>query len=286
MLGEKITATIKAKYYFGAPVTKAKVKYKVTRTDARRALVSRRPLGLALRPRLLVVRRRLRLVSRLVASGAAAARRPGGGGRQRAARGRRRGRGADRPRRHGRRSRSTRPLAKALHGDQDHQYTITAEVVDESRRTIVGTGDGAGRPQAVQGLRLGRPRLLPRRRHDRGRASAAQTLDHKPVAGKGTLKLLQDHATTPSASRSRRPVETWDLDTDAEGQARQQIKAAAAGPVPPLVHGRPTARGTRSKAATSSRSPARASTARASASTTWSSSPTSGSTRPARRSSC
>ena len=33
MLGEKITATIKAKYYFGSPVTKAKVKYKVMRTS-------------------------------------------------------------------------------------------------------------------------------------------------------------------------------------------------------------------------------------------------------------
>ncbi|MEI8197546.1 MAG: MG2 domain-containing protein, partial [Phycisphaerae bacterium] len=33
MLGDKITATIKAKYYFGAPVVNAKVKYKVTRTS-------------------------------------------------------------------------------------------------------------------------------------------------------------------------------------------------------------------------------------------------------------
>ena len=32
MLGEKISATIKAKYYFGSPVTKAKVKYKIYRT--------------------------------------------------------------------------------------------------------------------------------------------------------------------------------------------------------------------------------------------------------------
>ena len=31
--------------------------------------------------------------------------------------------------------------AKELHGDQDHKYTITAEVIDESRRTIVGTGN-------------------------------------------------------------------------------------------------------------------------------------------------
>ncbi len=33
MLGDQITATIKARYYFGAPVTKAKVKYKVLRTN-------------------------------------------------------------------------------------------------------------------------------------------------------------------------------------------------------------------------------------------------------------
>src|SRR5690606_4050119 len=32
-------------------------------------------------------------------------------------------------------------VAKALHPNKDHKYTITAEVVDESRRTIVGTGD-------------------------------------------------------------------------------------------------------------------------------------------------
>src|SRR5439155_24675793 len=33
-LGEKITAKIEARYYFGAPVTKAKVKFKVLRTTA------------------------------------------------------------------------------------------------------------------------------------------------------------------------------------------------------------------------------------------------------------
>ena len=31
-------------------------------------------------------------------------------------------------------------VAKALYGDSDHRYEITAEVVDASRRTIVGTG--------------------------------------------------------------------------------------------------------------------------------------------------
>src|SRR5262249_36980554 len=32
-LGDPITATVRAKYYFGAPVVRAKVKYKVTRTS-------------------------------------------------------------------------------------------------------------------------------------------------------------------------------------------------------------------------------------------------------------
>ena len=27
-----------------------------------------------------------------------------------------------------------------MHGDRDHKYEITAEVTDQSRRTIVGTG--------------------------------------------------------------------------------------------------------------------------------------------------
>ena len=34
MLGEKVTATIKASYYFGGPVAEGKVKYKITRTTA------------------------------------------------------------------------------------------------------------------------------------------------------------------------------------------------------------------------------------------------------------
>ena len=79
MLGEKIEATIKAKYYFGSPVTKAKVKYKVQRTGHDEPWYPPRSLGLALRPRLLVVRLRLRLVSRLEPSGAARGRCPSGG---------------------------------------------------------------------------------------------------------------------------------------------------------------------------------------------------------------
>ena len=57
-------------------------------------------------------------------------------------------------------------VAKAIHPDQDHSYTITAEVVDAVAAHDRRHGHGAGRPQAVHGLCLGRSRLLPRRRHD------------------------------------------------------------------------------------------------------------------------
>jgi len=60
-----VTATIEAKYYFGAPVTSAMVKYKVMRTSHSTRWYPTSPLGLDVRQRLLVVRRGLRLVSRL-----------------------------------------------------------------------------------------------------------------------------------------------------------------------------------------------------------------------------
>ncbi len=50
MLGEKINATIEAKYYFGAPVTSAKVKYKVLRTTYEQRWYPRGIVGLVLRP--------------------------------------------------------------------------------------------------------------------------------------------------------------------------------------------------------------------------------------------
>ncbi len=178
-------------------------------------------------------------------------------------------------------------LAKALHGDQDHQYPITAEVVDESRRTIVGTGNVlvARKPFKVFAwvdrgyYRVG----------DTVQANfSAQTLDSKPVAGQGQARrCCKITLRREAASRSKRRSSTWDLDTDAEGQAEQQIKASArrasigcrytltdaAGPHDrrrlPLHRRR---RGLRRHAT--------------SASTTSSWSPTSASTHPATRSSC
>ena len=55
-------------------------------------------------------------------------------------------------------------IAKLVHGDQDHRYSITAEVVDASRRTIVGTGSVLRRPRTLRCHRLAGPRLRQCRR--------------------------------------------------------------------------------------------------------------------------
>ncbi|HEX3448927.1 MAG TPA: MG2 domain-containing protein, partial [Isosphaeraceae bacterium] len=226
MLGEKVTATIKASYYFGGPVTEAKVKYKVTRTiaDERWYPVARwdwlfgsgywwfagdyswypgwsswgmrRPAfawwGHPQAPPEVVADAELPIGpdGTLTVEIDTAA-------------------------------------AKAAHPDEDHRYAITAEITDQSRRTIVGSGTVlvARKPFAVYTW------------VDRGHYRAgdtieaqvhAQTLDHKPVAGKGTIKLLKiDYG------QERRPVETqvesWELSLDPAGVARQTLKAAAAG---------------------------------------------------------
>ena len=225
MLGEKITATIKAKYYFGSPVTEAKVKYKVDAHQLRRAVVSLRALGLALWSGLLVVRLRLRLVSRLADWGCC---RPmpfwwphqqqppelvadqeveiGPDGTVKVE--------------------IDTAVAKAIHPDQDHSYTITAEVVDASRRTIVGTGTVlvARKPFTVYAW-------LDRGYYHVGDTIhghfSARTLDGKPVEGKGEFRLLK--ISYKDGKPVETPVQTWPLDTNAEGVAEQQMTASQAG---------------------------------------------------------
>ncbi len=140
MLGEKISATIKAKYYFGSPVTKAKVKYKIYRIQPHRAMVSMGAVGLALWSGLLVVRLRLRLVSGLAELGLPAPLPfwwPRGNQPPELVADQEVDIGADGTVK----VEIDTAVAKAIHPDEDHKYSITAEVVDESRRTIVGTGD-------------------------------------------------------------------------------------------------------------------------------------------------
>jgi uncharacterized protein YfaS (alpha-2-macroglobulin family) len=225
-LGEPIVATIKAKYYFGAPVTRAKVKYKVTRTSYSDTWYPvgawdwfygrgywwfasdyawypgwgswgcKRPIPVWWHhwqgPPEVVLENEVPI---------------GPDGTVKVT--------------------IDTALAKALHGNQDHQYSITAEVVDESRRAIYGTGSvlAARRPFKVFAwVNRGFYRA-----GDTIEASfKAQTLDQKPVEGTGVLTLYQI-----SYDKKNEPVEkavqTWKLDTDAQGQAREKIKAAGAG---------------------------------------------------------
>ncbi len=226
MLGEKIRAKVSARYYFGAPVTKARVKYKVLRTAYSGVwypptrwdwLYGRgywwfsydyswypgwerwgcprpvpwwwsRPSG---RPE-------------VVAEGEAPI---------------------------GKDGTLTltidTALAKAIHGDRDHRYSITAEVTDQSRRTIVGTGAvlAARRPFRVFAwVDRGHYRV-----GDPIRAEfAARRLDGKGVKGKGKARLLKI-----SYPKGKKPVETevraWDVETGVDGRASLELQASAAG---------------------------------------------------------
>ena len=224
-LGEQITATIKAHYYFGAPVTHAKVHYKVLRTSYRAEWYPlsswdwlygagywwyaadtpwypgwatwgcRRPFpswwsrGEA-QPELVA-----EADAPIDADGTVQVH-------------------------------IDTALAKAMYPDSDHRYEITAEVTDQSRRVIVGQGTVlvAREPFKVYAwvdrghYRTGQPIQA---------SFTAQTLDNRPVTGMGELRLLKisyrhEHGDV-------QPVETevnrWRLNPDAQGQATKQLLA-------------------------------------------------------------
>ena len=204
----------------------------------------------------------------------------------RAAGDRRRARSADRRRRHGRQSRSTRRSPRQLHPDQDHRYSIQAEVVDQSRRTIVGNGEVlvARKPfEVFAWVDRGYYRV-----GDTITASfAARRLDGKPVEGTGKLRLLKiTYGAAPerNAGRNRSPL--LGPGHRRRRPRRDSDQSLGERPVPPVVSRDRQGRATKSKAATCSRSSAKASTAASSASTTSRSCPTSASTRPTTKSSC
>ncbi|HEV7999589.1 MAG TPA: MG2 domain-containing protein [Planctomycetaceae bacterium] len=118
-------------------------------------------------------------------------------------------------------------IAKAVHGDSDQRYEIRAEVVDQSRRTIAGTGQVlvARKPFEVFVWA------------DRGyyhvgdvieAQFTAQTLDHKPVHGRGTATLYRV-TYGPDLKPQETAVQTWNVDTDAQGLAHLPIKASQSG---------------------------------------------------------
>ena len=225
-LGETVTATISAKYYFGAPVTKATVRYKVERTPQDARWYPYRPWDWLYGegywwftpdadwypgfkrwgcfapipfwwnwnpdPPELVLDREVEIGEDGTVN-----------------------------------VEIDTSLAKALHGDEDHSYKITAEVVDASRRTIVGQGNVLVAREPFKVF------VWTHRGHyqvgDTIHANfQARTLDGKGVEGKGTLKLLRityDDAGEPVEN----VAQEWELDTGADGTAEIDIKATDAG---------------------------------------------------------
>lgn len=228
MLGEKITAKINAKYYFGSPVSKAKVKYKVLRSNHSQDWYPHMPWDWCygpgywwfaydypwykgwnewagcMRPFPFWIWHGNPQPPEVIAE---VEREIGEDGTISVE--------------------IDTAIAKEMHGNTDHQYTITAEVRDESRRTIVGEGKVlvARKPFKVfSWVNRGYYRV-----GDVVEANfSAQTLDSKPVEGKGVLTLLKI-----SYDKKGQPVETpvqrWDLNTNVEGLAEQQLKATKAG---------------------------------------------------------
>jgi uncharacterized protein YfaS (alpha-2-macroglobulin family) len=117
-------------------------------------------------------------------------------------------------------------VAKAIFPDRDHSYQITAEVTDESRRTIVGQGNVlvARKPFKVyvwidRGfLRTGEAFTV---------RAAARRLDNNPVKAEGKLVLYR--VRYPQGKPQEEPVFEQGVTTDDSGQFSLQLKAASAG---------------------------------------------------------
>ncbi len=120
-------------------------------------------------------------------------------------------------------------IAKLVHGDQDHSYTITAEVIDASRRTIVGNGSvlAAREPYAVT-VWL-----------DRGYATvgdkvtgtfAARTLDGNKVEGTATAILYSSELNAAGEIEEKEigkwtpEGENWTFTASKAGQYRVAVE--------------------------------------------------------------
>lgn len=119
-------------------------------------------------------------------------------------------------------------LAKELHPDEDHSYHIEAQVVDESRRTVVGGGDVlvARKPfRAFVWLGSGHYRV-----GDTVEVGVAtRSASGEAVARPGTLRLLKLDYPGDGTAPNETEVRQWELATDADGRARQQFRASEPG---------------------------------------------------------
>ncbi|MFU8780139.1 MAG: alpha-2-macroglobulin family protein [Kiritimatiellia bacterium] len=117
-------------------------------------------------------------------------------------------------------------LAKAMHGNKDHRYSITAEVVDASRRTIVGSGSVlVARDPFRVFVQLERGHLRP------GEASPVKVHVRRPdgqaQTGEGTAKLYR--LTFPGGELQEELIESWAVAANAEGVAELKVRPMRSG---------------------------------------------------------
>ncbi|MGN6133851.1 MAG: alpha-2-macroglobulin family protein, partial [Aureliella sp.] len=118
-------------------------------------------------------------------------------------------------------------VAAQIFGDQDHQYNIEVEVRDASRRTITASGSviASRQPFKIYSW-LGRGYYEVNQTVEAH--FVAQTLDRQPVAAAGKLELLRI-----TYDAQRRPqetvVEAWDAQTDSQGNFDQRLVARRGG---------------------------------------------------------
>lgn len=117
--------------------------------------------------------------------------------------------------------------AKALFGDRDHSYHISAEITDKSRRTIVGSGNVIAARAPYKVIVWGDHGYL-RQGETIGVSVAARTPDGKPVAGKATVSLLKISYDSDRLAHEKEVAKEV-LTLNADGQVQHKFVAGTAG---------------------------------------------------------
>ncbi|MDZ4849564.1 MAG: alpha-2-macroglobulin family protein [Pirellulaceae bacterium] len=227
-LGEQFQATIRAKYYFGSPVTDATVNVKVTRTAFKDNYYPSRPFDWCYGPGYWWTAYDLDWF-------------PGW----------RRWAGCFRPLPWWFPHRNEEPpelilqqevkldangeakididssLALAFQSNSDHRYKIEVDVRDASRRTLSASGDVIAARHSFKIYSWGERGYY--RSGDKMVAQfQARTLGGKPVAANGKLELLRV-TYDPSRAPIENIIDTWDVKSDEEGNLTHTMQAGRSG---------------------------------------------------------
>jgi uncharacterized protein YfaS (alpha-2-macroglobulin family) len=118
-------------------------------------------------------------------------------------------------------------LAKELHGNQDHRYQITAEVVDSSRRMIVGRGSVIA-PREPYQVYVWTNRGFHQAGEEATVSVTARTPDGKPVSGQASLRIF-----SITYQQDQQPVEKevarFDIQAGGDSAATQTLQFPQAG---------------------------------------------------------